>query len=79
MKKALHINYGEPFSALAFSNNADRPALMNQTTLPNGRKLYSFILASQKNKSMSFLCIKTRVSPDGGNVLISLYTEPQKN
>jgi hypothetical protein len=44
---------------LASSNNADRPALVNQMTLPNGRKLYFLILASHENKSTSFLCIKS--------------------
>jgi hypothetical protein len=39
MKKAPHVHHGELFSALAFSYNADRPALMNQMTLSNVRKL----------------------------------------
>jgi hypothetical protein len=40
------------FSALASSSNADRPPLMNQMTLPNGRKRYGVSIARR-----SFLSI----------------------
>jgi hypothetical protein len=54
-RRALGATFQSSDFLLAFSNNADRPALMNQMTLPNGRKLYMFIVASRKNKS-TFFC-----------------------